>query len=70
MRWVSRTTILCLCRVHHGVAHDEGQAFENGLLIDGYVTTTNGKPVYVGSDVYLSERYGNESQLLPSGDLP
>lgn len=46
-----------LCRKHHMVAHDEGQAFESGLLIDGYVTTERGRPVYRGSDSYLSERY-------------
>jgi hypothetical protein len=26
--------------------------------VDGYVTTENGHPVYVGSDEYLSEKYG------------
>jgi hypothetical protein len=47
-----------LCREHHGVAHDQGSAFENGLLLDGYVTSGPEGPVYVGSDPYLSERYG------------
>ena len=49
-----------LCPWHHKIAHDYGSAFENGLLIDGYVTTRNGKPFYVGSDEYLTRRYGDE----------
>ena len=62
---------LWLCRVHHDVAHDEGQAFENGLLIDGYVTTHDGEPVYIGSDDYLTETYGadHESHRLPRGEV-
>lgn len=60
-----------LCRVHHGVAHDEGHAFENGLLIAGSVTTENGRPVYVGSDEYLSEKYGatHEPRLVSRGEV-
>lgn len=47
-----------LCHEHHMRAHDEGSAFENGLLIDGYVVTgSHGNPVYVGSDEYLSKKY-------------
>src|SRR4051812_30079935 len=49
---------LWLCREHHAVAHDEGSAFKRGLLIDGYVTTEQGVPRYVGSDEYLSNKYG------------
>ena len=48
-----------LCREHHNVAHDQGSAFQNGLLIAGSVITgPNGTPVYTGPDEYLSERYG------------
>jgi hypothetical protein len=49
---------LYLCREHHNVAHSE-PAFDNGLLIMGYVTThLDGKPLYQGPDSYLSEHYG------------
>lgn len=38
---------------------DGAQAYQNGLLIDGYVTTgPQGTPVYTGSDPYLLEHYG------------
>lgn len=47
-----------LCAEHHQVAHDQ-PAFENGLLIAGYVVSKpDGKPLYTGPDEYLSERYG------------
>jgi len=50
---------LFLCREHHMVAHDEGQAFESGLLIRGSVITApDGRPLYTGPDEYLNERYG------------
>ena len=60
-----------LCREHHGVAHDQGGAFARGLLIDGYVTTEQGEPRYVGSDEYLSSKYGGVDgvQHLRSGEL-
>ncbi len=45
------------CPEHHRMS-DGGDAYEGGLLIDGYVSTNNrGRPVYHGSDVELSERY-------------
>lgn len=48
-----------LCREHHGVAHDEGGAFEAGLLIRGSVVThADGRPYYTGPDEYLTEMYG------------
>jgi len=54
---------LYLCRPHHNVAHDEGQAFERGLLIKGSVTTwVDGKPLYTGPDEYLTEKYGELSR--------
>lgn len=54
-----RYHLMNLCTGHHKVAHDQGNAFENGLLIDGYVTTGPfGRPTYYGSDEYLSRVYG------------
>jgi hypothetical protein len=42
------------------MAHDEGKAFERGLLLKGHVFTksVDQQPLYVGPDEYLSERYG------------
>jgi hypothetical protein len=53
---------LYLCREHHDMAHDEGSAFERGLLIHGQVITgPDGRPLYHGPDEYLTEHYGPES---------
>lgn len=62
--------LMFLCRHHHGYAHDQGSAFENGLLLDGYLTTGPSGPIYTGSDPYLTQRYGpvDLSGLPP--DLP
>lgn len=49
--------LIALCSAHHKEAHKEG-GFAKGLMIDGYVTTANGEPVYEGSDPILRERYG------------
>jgi hypothetical protein len=38
-------------------AHDQGSAIENGLLLDGYVTTGPMGPEYQGSDPYLQAKY-------------
>jgi hypothetical protein len=46
-----------LCREHHAWS-DGGQAYEAGLLIDGYVTKENGKVVYQGTNHYLRRQYG------------
>ena len=47
-----------LCHAHHMEAHDQGGAFESGLLIAGSVVTgPDGRPVYTGPDEYLSEKY-------------
>jgi hypothetical protein len=46
-----------LCREHHAWS-DGGQAYEAGLLIDGYVTKENGKVVYQGTNHYLRRHYG------------
>lgn len=49
--------LMYLCRAHHNVAHDEGSAFENGLLIEGYVVSTAQGVQYSGPDPYLKEKY-------------
>lgn len=49
--------LMDLCVFHHKLAHD-APANENGLLIDGYITTIQGNVHYEGSDSYLLERYG------------
>lgn len=49
--------LMNLCHKHHMAAHDTGQAIENGLLLDGYVTTGQDGPEYQGSDPYLTSRY-------------
>lgn len=51
--------LIHLCHVHHRLA-DGGDAYDAGLLIDGYVTTANGRVVYHGSDEYLSNKYPRE----------
>jgi hypothetical protein len=53
---------LYLCRDHHAMAHDEDNAFANGLLIRGYVITgVDDKPRYFGPDEYLTEKYGEQT---------
>lgn len=55
---------LRLCAEHHAMAHDTGTAFNNGLLIHGYVTTgLDGRPLYTGPDEYLSEKYGKAARV-------
>lgn len=50
--------LIDLCHIHHKAAHSPG-GHETGLLLDGYVTTTErGDPLYLGSDPYLSSKYG------------
>ena len=50
--------LLVLCREHHQLA-DGAAAYEGGLLIDGYASwdDTLDRPVYTGSDPYLSHTY-------------
>lgn len=50
--------LIALCHHHHRYAETSGD--DTGLLIDGYVITDaiTGRPVYTGSDPYLTERYG------------
>jgi len=51
--------LICLCNSCHRNA-DGGQAYEDGMLIDGYVLShPDGTVEYVGTDEYLKERYGN-----------
>ncbi len=53
-----------LCREHHNMAHDEGNAFGRGLLIAGSVIThPDGRPVYTGPDEYLTEKYGKDARV-------
>ena len=53
-----------LCREHHAWAHDRMNAFENGLLIHGYVTTgLDGRPLYTGPDEYLTQTYGKGARV-------
>src|SRR5262245_40845167 len=48
---------LYLCGEHHRVAHDK-PAFDNGLLIRGFVKTGyRGEVIYSGPDEYLTEKY-------------
>ena len=49
--------LIGLCRKHHEMS-DGGDAYMSGLLIDGYVVTEKGRPVYYGTDPVLNERYG------------
>jgi hypothetical protein len=50
--------LMYVCHGHHMRAHDQGSAFENGMLLDGYVTTgAQGTPEYRGSDPYLSAKF-------------
>ena len=50
--------LICLCPEHHHLSDGES-AYEGGLLIDGYVTTdVLGRPIYHGSDVELTMKYG------------
>ena len=48
--------LIALCREHHAWA-DGGQAYEAGLLIDGYVNRNGTKIIYSGTDEYLTEKY-------------
>jgi hypothetical protein len=51
---------LLLCPAHHRMA-DGALAYETGLLLDGYVTThRDGRPLYVGTDEYLTKKYGRD----------
>ena len=49
--------LIGLCPDCHRRA-DGGDAYMEGLLIDGYVVTVDGRPVYEGSDEYLRSKYG------------
>jgi hypothetical protein len=54
--------LMRLCREHHDMAHDEGTAYDAGLLLRGYVNTDPvfGWPVYTGPDEYLQKKYGQQ----------
>jgi hypothetical protein len=52
---------LALCRTHHTEVDERGAS--SGLLIEGYVwTDAGGFIVYVGPDMYLSNRYGQRTK--------
>jgi len=51
--------LVALCPRCHRAADGE-EAYERGLLIDGYVNTENGRVVYQGSDTFLSRKYPKE----------
>lgn len=61
--------LIDLCPQHHRMA-DGADAYESGLLIDGYVTSGLYGPVYTGSDPYLLERYGAVDLPDVQADLP
>lgn len=48
--------LIHLCVDHH-IGADGGLAYEGDLLIDGQMITEQGKPVYIGTDDYLSKKY-------------
>lgn len=50
--------LICLCYQHHSMS-DGQEAYDGDLLIDGYVKTgKNGRPVYQGTDIELTRKYG------------
>lgn len=55
---------LYLCREHHDMAHDKDTAYQNGLLLHGYVVSgVDGRPLYIGPDEYLTEKYGKGARV-------
>lgn len=51
--------LMVLCQRHHMYAEESGE--DTGMLIDGYVVSgVDGRPVYTGSDRYLTEVYGRD----------
>lgn len=55
--------LIALCHQHHRYAETSGH--ETGMLIDGYVITDSisGKPVYTGSDLYLTAKFGPQASV-------
>lgn len=58
--------LINLCPRCHRAA-DGAEAYERGLLINGYVTWSPDKthPIYVGTNEYLSAKYPRPSWYLP-----
>lgn len=54
--------LMHLCHSCHMRAHDQHQAFDNGLLISGSMTSGLNGPVYVGDDQYLLSQYGTNDE--------
>ncbi len=48
--------LIALCPKHHRMS-DGGDAYQGGLLIDGYVTSEGRRPIYHGSDPQLRQKY-------------
>lgn len=48
--------LIHLCVEHHAGA-DGGLAYDGDLLIDGQVISFGGKPVYLGTDEFLTTKY-------------
>lgn len=61
--------LICLCRYHHQAA-DGAEAYDGGLLIDGYANTINGKIRYYGSNEYLRDKYGEFADETHEGERP
>lgn len=53
--------LLAVCYIHHMYAEESGE--DTDMLIDGYVISDplTGRPVYTGSDAYLTALYGGRS---------
>lgn len=55
--------LMHLCHSCHMRAHDQSQAFETGMLLDGSMVSGLNGPVYTGSDQYLLEMYGERNKM-------
>lgn len=61
--------LICLCNSCHRNA-DGGQAYEDGMLIDGYVMShPDGSIEYVGTDEYLKEKYGKSDETSEESEF-
>ena len=52
--------LIHLCHNCHAMC-DGADAYDGGMLIDGYMTTEQGRPFYRGTDEYLQYKYGEEN---------
>lgn len=51
--------LIALCPTHHRMA-DGAQAYNMGLLLDGYMVRDGSAVYYEGSDSYLTARFGRK----------